>query len=185
MSNTSAKYHTESERKIGMVLWQHALSQDLGEVTVLQICQEAGVSRATFYRHFSGPKQALCDVIEDYQSDLLRGRCEGGFPEFVDGILYLTDPDEPLRRYMEMLFDPDMEKRLVKTLEEEMRHRGFFDPVMSGRNYRKVEKNILTDTFCRAVVSTLKAWAGGEIGREEARKFLLLLYERIVRSGPE
>ena len=183
MSNAHAKYHTESERKIGLILWQHALAQDLEEVTVLQICQEAGVSRGTFYRHFSNPKQALGDVISDYQTELLRSDSGvvDSFSDFLIRLLYLTDPDEPFRRYMEMLFDADLELRLKQTLKDEMSRRGLFDPVNRNPAYLSCEKDILTDAFCGAFVNTLRQWASGAMNRQEVRDFMIMIYDRLIR----
>ena len=184
MEQGNAKYHTESERKIGMTLWKHAVAQDLEKVTVLEICQEAGVSRGTFYRHFSNPKQALRKVISDYQAERMHGEGDGaeGFPGFIGGLLSLADPEDAFRRYMEMLQDPLMEKNLIQTLEEEMLRCGFFDPVIRGRHYLQAEKEVLTDTFCHAIVCVLTQRVDGMISAQRAQTFICMLYGRLIRD---
>ena len=184
MEQAHAKYHTESERKIGMILWKHAVAQDLEKVTVLEICQEAGVSRGTFYRHFSNPKQALGKVISDYQAERMHGEGEltEDFPGFISGLLSLADPEDAFRRYMEMLQDPLMEKNLIRTLKEEMLRRGFFDPVIRGRHYLQAEKEVLTDTFCQAIVYVLMQRADGKISTQRAQRFICMLYGKLIRD---
>ena len=37
----------------------------MDKITVTELCEEAGINRATFYRHYSVPVDVLIDIEED------------------------------------------------------------------------------------------------------------------------
>ena len=47
-----ATYHTETKDKLSKSLWRLLESNTLERITITMICQEAGIGRRSFYRHF-------------------------------------------------------------------------------------------------------------------------------------
>ena len=52
-------YHTETKNKLSGALWRLLKSYDLEDITITMICQEAGVGRRSFYRHFQSSRDVI------------------------------------------------------------------------------------------------------------------------------
>ena len=59
MNNTNGLIAERSKEAIALALLKVMKIYDYKEITVTQITQEAGVSRKTFYRHFSDKDEVL------------------------------------------------------------------------------------------------------------------------------
>ncbi len=44
--------------------------KELDKINITELCREAGINRATFYRHYSLPKDVLIDIEKDLYHDL-------------------------------------------------------------------------------------------------------------------
>ena len=73
-------------------------------------------------------------------------------------------------------------RQLSMRTKEEMLRRGFFDPVIRGRHYLQAEKEVLTDTFCQAIVYVLMKRADGTISAQRGQRFLCMLYGKLIRD---
>ena len=43
---------------------------DINKIAVTQLCQQAGINRATFYRHYSQPKDILSEIRHEMITDI-------------------------------------------------------------------------------------------------------------------
>lgn len=62
-------------------MYRLAEQRPITEVTVTQLCREAGVTRDTFYRHAGSPLELLSDVLREELEAIARAHSElgGGF----------------------------------------------------------------------------------------------------------
>ena len=51
----------------------HAVNKSLDQITVAEICRNAGISRQTFYRHFESKQEILCQLLVGISQRLLDG----------------------------------------------------------------------------------------------------------------
>ena len=58
-------------------------TKDLDTISVAELCRDAGINRATFYRHYQIPKDILMEIQRDFY---LRLRQEVKIPESVENL---------------------------------------------------------------------------------------------------
>lgn len=46
--------------------------KDLGKINITELCKDAGINRATFYRHYALPRDVLTEIQRDLYFDLKR-----------------------------------------------------------------------------------------------------------------
>lgn len=46
--------------------------KDLGKINITELCMDAGINRATFYRHYAIPRDVLIEIQQDLYFDLKR-----------------------------------------------------------------------------------------------------------------
>ncbi|MBQ7801188.1 MAG: TetR family transcriptional regulator C-terminal domain-containing protein [Oscillospiraceae bacterium] len=86
---------------------------DLETVNVSVLCRESGINRATFYRHYTCPRDVLVDLEMDIVRELERGQKVPTNPEEVIRYLenvctYLYDHKELLRILIRCNTDEDL-----------------------------------------------------------------------------
>ena len=189
MSDHSRTYYTDTKSRIGMVLWQHVSQKDLDEVTVTQVCQEAGVCRGTFYKYFTSPRQGIVDYTANKQTEVIR-LCAEGHPTFSDFLHRLLStalpPNSDYSPIMAGYSALGMEEQLILCLEKELQDAGYFVALMNNSRYTKFEKNSLMRSFCRSVMECVlhlsQKQGNDTILRQEMEYFILLLYHRLILS---
>ena len=187
MAKEARKYYTESENRIAAVLWEHLIAGDFREMTVTQICREAGVSRDTFYRHFSNPEQALAACTARYHLNFIRRNVDEreSFPEFLANSIHEVTRDNILLKYMKPLLLSgivSLDEQLVSTMEKEMLRLGYFAPVLNSARLEEQEKYLLTRAYCTEYLSVMKYWTQHpETPEASIYRSLLLIYNRLIR----
>lgn len=73
--------------------------KELEAITVTELCREAGINRATFYRHYEIPRDVLNEIGKDYFYEMRR---EVGFPNAKTEIKLTI---QKLCNYMEKRMD--------------------------------------------------------------------------------
>ena len=59
-----------SKRMMKAGLLQLLQEKPLEQVNVSELCRQAGVNRATFYRHYDSPRAVVLDIALDMSKDL-------------------------------------------------------------------------------------------------------------------
>lgn len=70
-------------------------SRDLDKISVAELCQEAGINRSTFYRHYNLPRDVLRDMQAEFVEEMrrtLRDQQNGG--SLVHVLAYLQQHTE-------------------------------------------------------------------------------------------
>ena len=186
----SRKYYTESEARIAAVLWEHLFAGNFSDLTVTQLCREAGVSRDTFYRHFSSTEQAFAMVILKYHRNFIHrnaGEPEN-YSEFLTNAIHEVNQNNLLLKYLKPLLTSggiNLWEQLIATMEEELLQMGYFAPVMSSAGYEEHEKHLLTRAYCTEFLSVMKYWTQHpEMTEASIHRMLLLLYNRLIQPEP-
>ena len=177
------KYHTETEEKIGLVLWTHVFAGDLDDVTVQQICQEAGVSRDTFYRHFSSPRQAISQTTVRYQTDYIRRNAAagGGFSGFLTRLLDNMARNGKYISCLPLLYELDMGEGLAATMADELQRQGFLSPITDNPRYQDYEKRLITTGFSAITLAAFRQWAQDQtIQADDVYSFIMDLYRHMI-----
>lgn len=91
------------------------------ELTISAICTRAGVSRSTFYQHFSSPEALLSAAVTERLDGLVARDddrdTEWSVPELIAAVLTELDADGAAGAYRATLGDVTVIRRLQATLE--------------------------------------------------------------------
>ena len=80
-----------SKRLLKEALLRLLKEKDIGKISITELCREAGINRATFYRHYHIPQDVLVDI-------------EMGFIEKAQSIAPLPAAMSDIMPYLEKLF---------------------------------------------------------------------------------
>lgn len=69
-------YQTDTKSKISRALWKLMENEMIEDITITMICQEAGVGRRSFYRHFKS-KWGVLEYELKLKNDEFATFCEG------------------------------------------------------------------------------------------------------------
>ena len=72
-------------------------SCDFNELSVSELCREAGVTRSTFYRHFANLSEVVDELVDDCFETSRSGARSGGPGGMLDNtrrVAAMTEPDE-------------------------------------------------------------------------------------------
>ena len=84
MNNTNGLIAERSKEAIALALLKVMKIYDYKEITVTQITQEAGVSRKTFYRHFSDKDEVLKHLFNSLYKECLLSMKDKGSHHYWD-----------------------------------------------------------------------------------------------------
>ena len=159
-------------------------TEKLERVNVSALCAEAGINRATFYRHYSCPRDVLVDlekdIVRDMGKDLKKPNTEAEARRYLEDICtYLYDHAELMRVLIRCRTDED----LVDLLWE-------FDQrlyAMQGqiKELEQLDRDSLRLTstfFCSGSYYLLRRWLTEDI-RKTPKEVAQLLYGIISTRG--
>lgn len=72
-------------------LFRIVSAKHISNVTVSELCAEAGINRSTFYRHYEYPKDVLLEVLSDFFANIIKK--------------FETVEPMDMEKYMELFFD--------------------------------------------------------------------------------
>lgn len=86
--------------------------KDLEVISVTELCRDAGVNRATFYRHYDIPRDLLKEIRQDMYCDLRRHvampQNAEDFPMTIEKLcMYINDHREMIRVLLQSSSDAD------------------------------------------------------------------------------
>ncbi|MGN1207614.1 MAG: TetR/AcrR family transcriptional regulator, partial [Eubacteriales bacterium] len=159
----------------------------LGEITVSELCREAGLNRATFYRHYSVPKDVLTEIEVTLLGEFRHQMKSAEHP--ADLAQFLEEFCEYLRRHAEefrFMFHSHSDEDFIALLNT-MLSEGIPDPGKRWGNPDEAERRLLTAFFAGGGYFLIKYWLL-EIPTkkpEEIAALLLRILNCIVDETPD
>ena len=111
-----------SQKMIGLAFVSLLKEKPIDKVTVTDICNRAGVNRATFYKYYESP-ESLLDKMEDQAMASLKAKIDAAEINTLDELvaLVVSEMRQEAEFYL-MVFDgvgnPDFRKKFIDTLYE-------------------------------------------------------------------
>ena len=107
-----------SKKTISEAFFKLVQKYDFDRITISQIAAEAGISRATFYRHFDSLESIVAYTSDSFIQDGLKKISELESPTLKDLIKWRLEIAHDLRHLMDVEEHPDI-KNILKTVSPE------------------------------------------------------------------
>lgn len=142
-------------------------NEPISKISVTRLCAEAGVNRATFYRHYSQPRDVIVDIRYDLfhkVSALMSQRRAGGDPrQWVEDMCrYFYDHAQLLKILFTCRTDEefvDFINQLYRTYSQQIRQAGYWTELD--------DQELKLSTYCLAggVYYVLRQWINEPIDK--------------------
>ncbi|MCM1533249.1 MAG: TetR family transcriptional regulator C-terminal domain-containing protein [Corallococcus sp.] len=137
--------------------------KELREISITELCSECEINRATFYRHYSVPKDILLDVQKDFINELYEDtkyiKTESDAEKYLEHLcLYFYEHSTLVRYFTENNLDDDIQLLLSK----------FFQRLFKSQNRLSTDTSetdiaIINAYLSGGAYSVLRNWINGEI----------------------
>lgn len=110
---------TLTKRLLKEGLFRLLKTKELNKINISELCKEAGINRATFYKHYNSPQDVLKDVENDMINDLKNlSDNPATIPAAIDYLesmcVYLKERSDLVKLLIQYNLDTDLEKTFHK-----------------------------------------------------------------------
>jgi AcrR family transcriptional regulator len=132
----------------------------IAKVTVTEICESAGINRATFYAHYSDPFDLLRSIEEEMMSDITTGlgdafsKTSANLQETLTWLFeYISENEEICRVLISDSSDTSFQVKVVSMLQER-----FIDEWTAGKSVTAEEAQYLYTFAAIGSVGMIRKW---------------------------
>ena len=149
------KYNQESNQitreSLEISLMQLLEKKELKKITISELVERAGVSRAAFYRNYSSKEQILEEIFKNTVQGITDKLEEFNFKtEMYQIWLFLFKEAKKEARVISLAIDYNFEKLLTQSVFDFLEKR--------NRNAKKTTNSYMNSFWSSAVVSVLSKW---------------------------
>ena len=149
------KYNQESNQitreSLEISLMQLLEKKELKKITISELVERAGVSRAAFYRNYSSKEQILEEIFKNTFQGITDKLEEFNFKtEMYQIWLFLFKEAKKEARVISLAIDDNFEKLLTQAVFDFLEKR--------NRNAKKMTNSYMNSFWSSAVVSVLSKW---------------------------
>ncbi|RSI46424.1 TetR/AcrR family transcriptional regulator [Streptococcus sanguinis] len=149
------KYNQESNQitreSLEISLMQLLEKKELKKITISELVERAGVSRAAFYRNYSSKEQILEEIFKNTVQGITDKLEEFNFKtEMYQIWLFLFKEAKKEARVISLAIDYNFEKLLTQAVFDFLEKR--------NRNAKKMTNSYMNSFWSSAVVSVLSKW---------------------------
>ncbi|MDQ8691720.1 TetR/AcrR family transcriptional regulator [Streptococcus sp. IsoGale022] len=151
------KYNQESNQitreSLEISLMQLLEKKELKKITISELVERAGVSRAAFYRNYSSKEQILEEIFKNTVQGITDKLEEFNFKtEMYQIWLFLFKEAKKEARVISLAIDYNFEKLLTQAVFD------FLEKRNRNRNAKKMTNSYTNSFWSSAVVSVLSKW---------------------------
>ncbi|MCY7023045.1 TetR/AcrR family transcriptional regulator [Streptococcus sanguinis] len=151
------KYNQESNQitreSLEISLMQLLEKKELKKITISELVERAGVSRAAFYRNYSSKEQILEEIFKNTVQGITDKLEEFNFKtEMYQIWLFLFKEAKKEARVISLAIDYNFEKLLTQAVFD------FLEKRNRNRNAKKMTNSYMNSFWSSAVVSVLSKW---------------------------
>lgn len=172
-----------SKRLLREALLQLLKEKELSKIRVTELCQISGINRATFYRHYTVPKDILLELQQEFVEEVQKTYKVAAVFEHPERYLYdlcdyLYNQNEQIRLFIHNIPEEDIlyycSEVFLEILKE---HARVNRSLMKGQK----ETDLLASYFAGGVYFLLRRWILGmvDLAPKEMADFIL----ELIRSG--
>ena len=176
------KYNQESNQitreSLEISLMQLLEKKELKKITISELVERAGVSRAAFYRNYSSKEQILEEIFKNTVQGITDKLEEFNFKtEMYQIWLFLFKEAKKEARVISLAIDYNFEKLLTQAVFD------FFEK--RNRNAKKSTNSYMNSFWSSAVVSVLSKWIkdGMKVPAEKIASLGLPLFPQKKKSN--
>ena len=176
------KYNQESNQitreSLEISLMQLLEKKELKKITISELVEPAGVSRAAFYRNYSSKEQILEEIFKNTVQGITDKLEEFNFKtEMYQIWLFLFKEAKKEARVISLAIDYNFEKLLTQAVFDFLEKR--------NRNAKKMTNSYMNSFWSSAVVSVLSKWIkdGMKVPAEKIASLGLPLFPQKKKSN--
>ena len=176
------KYNQESNQitreSLEISLMQLLEKKELKKITISELVERAGVSRAAFYRNYSSKEQILEEIFKNTVRGITDKLEEFNFKtEMYQIWLFLFKEAKKEARVISLAIDYNFEKLLTQAVFDFLEKR--------NRNAKKMTNSYMNSFWSSAVVSVLSKWIkdGMKVPAEKIASLGLPLFPQKKKSN--
>ena len=176
------KYNQESNQitreSLEISLMQLLEKKELKKITISELVERAGVSRAAFYRNYSSKEQILEEIFKNTVQGITDKLEEFNFKtEMYQIWLFLFKEAKKEARVISLAIDYNLEKLLSQAVFDFLEKR--------NRNAKKMTNSYMNSFWSSAVVSVLSKWIkdGMKVPAEKIASLGLPLFPQKKKSN--
>lgn len=172
-----------TRRRLKEALLRLLESAPLDKISVTQLCQEAGVNRATFYRHYTSQEDVLLEIQQDTLDNIqsLLGRFDvwGRISPWDQTFLickYLWEHPREARLFLSNSdIGSDFAEKLFQCVKGRRLLECYFDPSMDAAH-----RELVTAFWQNGFLSVLRKWLvdGVPLKPEDVAELILQIAQR-------
>ena len=137
--------------------------KDLDEISITELCRESEINRATFYRHYTLPKDVLLDIQKDFINELYAAtkhiKSETDAEKYLEHLcLFFYEHSALVKCFTENDLDYEIELLLSKFFQSILKFEKRLTNDMSETNI-----TIINAYLAGGAYSVLRKWINGEI----------------------
>lgn len=146
-------------------------TQPIDKIKVTELCEESGINRATFYRHYSLPRDVLDEVrrtvLQELQSCVRRASALGGPRKGLEAICqYCYDHGESLEILFECHTDDGFAQFLNEFYQENLQE---FRSISRELHMDNEEMLLVSCYYGGGIYYILRQWLTGKIAKSPAQ----------------
>ena len=177
-----ATYHTETKNKAAAALWKLIEMNTLEAVTITMICQEAGINRRSFYRHFADKVDVLVYSLEQKRVGYIDVRAKAQTMTEMIGLSFQFYKKQ--KKYLQLL----SQNELLPVLYRMMQSGNLFDDELDIYMERAKVPACLREYVANVITAThtslLMTWIEHDFQEswQELSRFELSMFSVMKRS---
>lgn len=181
--NTTDIRILKTRRRVRVALIKLLKQKKFEEIDVKDICNESGISRGTFYKHFKDKY----DLVYQYQLEIMKkakqhiSQIINNNPDqlFIQMLEFWNNEAELLLLLISNNGSPDIQNQVKKLLQRYMERYTF--SLVFKNNFTNQEKYYFTIFLTNALFGIIQEWVNQ--GQQESPEELALILSKIMPSS--
>ena len=157
--------------------------KELDKISVTELCRDAGINRATFYRHYEIPRDVLLEIEKDFYYEIRREIViTGDRPELKDTVRQLCECLQRHRELLRIIIRSNTESdfsvfinTMYREFWSELRQQGLLSELSDEDTY------LLTLYSAGGSYFLLRHWLMGNI-QKDAKQMADYVYELLTKT---
>lgn len=137
------------------------------QVSVTELCREAGINRSTFYAHYSIPQDVLTDIKTDFADQLAasieRVRDEGGPRQHLECICRFIHENRELERVI--LTNSSDDEVIEAALRSSFQIWGTTSPFLAVQDMDDSSKSLVAAFYYHGIFRVIREWVRHDIDK--------------------
>ena len=141
-------------------------TKNIEKLSISELCRESQVNRATFYNHYSSPKEILIEIVWDYVKEIQKiseaNKNESAEVRLTKGLNYIYDNREDILTLMDENLDEETSAACMEAVQHGL---GQLIDLRRNMDLDDREYQLAATAYCRATEFLLQDWLRKDDGK--------------------